>query len=83
MAQLTWFAIAVVIVHKLNTILSSDNSARIRQTLIDVSFASRSNKSKRAAAFETADFVNASTVVVASSRDAVIDVYITDYAQGS
>lgn len=80
-AHVAGFAIAVIVVDELYTILSSRGGARIRETLVYVALAARTDETRRATTLESSDLVGARAVVVTRTVDAVVDVYLAYYSQ--
>jgi len=70
----TGFAIAVIVVDQLHAILGTGRRTRIRQALVDITFASRSDETGWTLTFESADLVGARAIVVASTDHAVVHV---------
>lgn len=76
-------AVTMIIVDQLHAIQSSRSRAGIRKTLVDISFAPRPDKSRRALAIETPDSIDASPVIMASSWRAVVVVNLAKVPQGA
>lgn len=80
---MTRFTAAVEIVNQLHTVLRAKRRAWIGQAFVDISFASRPHKTGWTFTLESANLVDARTVIVAGIRGTVVDVDITNFTQGS
>ena len=67
-------AVASVVVDQLDAVECSSDIARIGQTFVDVTFASRTDEAGRTFAFESADLVDAGASVVTGSFETFVDV---------
>lgn len=74
-------AIAMVIVHQLHAVQSSERKTRTREALVDVALAPGTYKAGRAHAVEPSDFVDTSAVVVTGIFTAIIGVNFTYVTQ--
>lgn len=81
--HVTWFAVAMVVIDELNTVLSAKGRAGVREALVDVSFTARTNKTWRTLTLIAAYFVSTSTVVVANPLHTVVHVDFTNIPQSS
>lgn len=81
--HITRFTVTVIVINQLHTILGTSQRARIREALIDVTFASGSDEPRWAIAFEAADLVGAAAVVVARTNHAVVDVDLAYEAESA
>lgn len=82
-AHVAGFTVAVVVVDQLNAVQCASIRARIRQTLIDVTFATRTHKSRRAGTFKTAHAIDTSAIVVARTRLTIVLIEFTNNAQST
>lgn len=72
--HVTRLAIAVIVVDQLYAILGARRGARIRQALVDIAFASRSDETGRTFALESAHLVGTGAVVMTGTYQAVVGV---------
>lgn len=82
-AHVAGLAVAVVVVHQLHAVLGTGSSARVGQTLVDVTFATRTDESWRALALEASNFVDAGAVVMAGIDDTVVDIDFAEVSESS
>lgn len=75
-------AVAEVVVDELHAVLRARAATRVGQALVDVPLAAWADEAGRALAFEATHFVDTGAVIVASAREAVVHVDLTDDAQG-
>lgn len=68
------FAHAVVVVHQLDAFLGAQRRARVGKAFVDISFAPWPHKSRRAFAVISTNSVDASSTVMTSSFEAVVNV---------
>lgn len=74
-------AIAVIIVHQLHAVQGPCIRAGITEALIDVTLTACTHKTRWARALETADTINAATIVVACPRHTIIMIQFANDAQ--
>lgn len=77
------FAVAVVVVDELHAILSSWRGARVRQAFVDITFASGAHETWWTLALEPANFVDARSIVMASSNRTIVNVEFANETQSS
>ena len=76
-------AVAAVVVHQLDAVECPGRRARIGQTLVHVTFASRPNESRRTLAFKRSNLVDADASVMTSALKALVHVDLAQDAEGS
>lgn len=77
------FAIAVVIIDKLDAILSAGSSTGIGEAFVDVTFAPRTDETRWALALEASNLVDARAIVVAGVSHAVIWIDLADVTESA
>lgn len=82
-AHVARLAVAVVVVHQLHAVLGTGSSARVGQTFVNVTFATRANESWRALALEASDFVDAGAVVMTGIDNTIVDIDFTEVSESS
>lgn len=81
--HITWFTVAMVIIHKLHTILCPLIKAWIGKAFIDITLTTWSNKSWRTLTLETSHFIDTSSIIMAGPRFTVINIDFAYYSQSS